>query len=228
MKGYVICTTPRSGSNYLAQIFESTGALGRPREYFNGPARRELDDPTYPDDAEAQIQRVLTDGATPNGIYALKLFPDQFQQVSARVRLTERLPNLHFVRLRRRDILGQAISWARALQTEQYRSTQIAKGVATYDARLIIQRIVEIARFEAAWDIYFARLAERPLVLDYETIVADPEAAARALAARLQLDPAIKVEPACIDLRIQRDDDTAAWRDRFTREFGDPNVFYAL
>jgi acetyl-CoA C-acetyltransferase len=172
----MICTTPRSGSNYLGQIFESTGVLGRPREYFNGPARRVLDDPAYPDDVDAQVERVLKDGATPNGVYALKLFPDQFSQVSPRVRLVERLPNLHFVRLRRGDVLGQAISWARALQTEQYRSTQTAKGAAAYDARLVIQRIVEIARFEAAWDIYFARLPVRPLEFTYEAVVADPAA----------------------------------------------------
>jgi LPS sulfotransferase NodH len=224
----MICTTPRSGSNYLGQIFESTGVLGRPREYFNGPARRVLDDLAYPDDVEAQIERVLTDGATANGVYALKLFPDQFRQASARVRVVERLPNLSFVRLRRRDILGQAISWSRALQTEQYRSTQTVKGAATYDARLIIQRIVEIARFEAAWDIYFARLSANPLRLEYETVVSDPAAAAQALAAQLQLNEPISVNAARIDLRIQRDDETSVWRERFTREHGDANVFYTL
>jgi LPS sulfotransferase NodH len=224
----MICTTPRSGSNYLGQIFESTGVLGRPREYFNGPARRVLDDPAYPDDVDAQVERVLKDGATPNGVYALKLFPDQFSQVSPRVRLVERLPNLHFVRLRRGDVLGQAISWARALQTEQYRSTQTAKGAAAYDARLVIQRIVEIARFEAAWDIYFARLPVRPLEFTYEAVVADPAAPARALAEKLEIDAAIIVDAARIDLRVQRDDATDEWRTRFTREFGDPNVFYTL
>ena len=86
----MICTTPRSGSNYLSQILESTGVLGRPREYFNGPARRVLDDPSYPDDVEAQIERILTDGATANGVYALKLFPDQFRRASARVRVVAR------------------------------------------------------------------------------------------------------------------------------------------
>lgn len=228
MKGYMICTTPRSGSNYLSQVLESTGVLGRPREYFNGPARRVLDDPAYPDDVEAQIERVLNDGATANGVYALKLFPDQFRQASARVRVVERLPNLSFVRLRRRDILGQAISWARALQTEQYRSTQTAKSAAAYDARLIIQCIVEIARFEAAWDIYFARLTASPLALDYETVAADPARVAQALAAQLHLDQPINVDATRINLRIQRDDETSAWRERFTREHGDFNVFHTL
>ncbi len=49
--------------------------LGHPREYFNGPVRRQRDDPTYPDDPAQQIDRILTMGSTPNGVYALKLFP---------------------------------------------------------------------------------------------------------------------------------------------------------
>jgi LPS sulfotransferase NodH len=52
LKGYAICATPRSGSNFLSQLLESTGRLGRPLEYFNGPARRELTWPDYPEAAE--------------------------------------------------------------------------------------------------------------------------------------------------------------------------------
>ncbi len=66
---------PRSGSNYFCELLSSTGILGHPREYFNGAVRRQRDDPTYPDDPLEQIGRILTMGATPNGVYALKLFP---------------------------------------------------------------------------------------------------------------------------------------------------------
>ena len=60
MHGYAICTAPRSGINYLGQLLESTGVLGRPREYFNAQGRRNVDDPTFPDDPREQIQRVKT------------------------------------------------------------------------------------------------------------------------------------------------------------------------
>ncbi|MGP8122502.1 MAG: Stf0 family sulfotransferase [Xanthobacteraceae bacterium] len=36
-RGYAICTMPRSGSNFLCQLLASSGCLGRPLEYFNGP-----------------------------------------------------------------------------------------------------------------------------------------------------------------------------------------------
>jgi hypothetical protein len=48
--------------------------LGRPLEYFNGPGRRALGMPDFPDAPELQIEAVLRLGATPNGVYAVKLF----------------------------------------------------------------------------------------------------------------------------------------------------------
>ncbi|WP_204276604.1 Stf0 family sulfotransferase, partial [Klebsiella aerogenes] len=83
------CGAPRTGSNYFCELLSSTGVLGRPREYFNGAARRVHDDPDYPDDPHAQVARILTMGATPNGIYGLKLFPGLFDAVSPHLRLTE-------------------------------------------------------------------------------------------------------------------------------------------
>ncbi|HXO69239.1 MAG TPA: Stf0 family sulfotransferase, partial [Bradyrhizobium sp.] len=120
-RGYAICTQPRSGSNLLCQFLSSTDQLGYPLEYFNGPGRRALGLPDFPDAPELQIKAVLRLGATPNGVYAVKLFASQFAAFSRGLQWMDLLPNLHFVYLTRDDLLGQAISWARALPTEQYR-----------------------------------------------------------------------------------------------------------
>src|SRR4051794_1558464 len=96
-RGYAICTQPRSGSNLLCQYLSSTERLGRPLEYFNGPGRRALGLPDFPDAPELQIAEILRLGATPNGVYATKLFASQFAALSRRVRWTELLPNLRFV-----------------------------------------------------------------------------------------------------------------------------------
>ena len=52
-------------------------------------------------------------GATPNGIYGLKLFPGLFDAVSPHLRLTEVLPSLSFVRLDDllRDLLTVRGEW---------------------------------------------------------------------------------------------------------------------
>jgi len=133
LRGFAICTAPRSGSNFLSQLLSSTGELGRPLEYFNGPGRRYFDDPDYPDDRGMQIDRILTMGATSNGIYGLKIFAHQYDWIEGQTQWTSMLPNLRFIFLRRRDMLGQAISWARALQTGQYRHGQTSTGEAEFD-----------------------------------------------------------------------------------------------
>jgi LPS sulfotransferase NodH len=55
----------------LCQVLSSTDQLGYPLEYFNGPGRRALGLPDFPDAPELQIEAVLRLGATPNGVYAV-------------------------------------------------------------------------------------------------------------------------------------------------------------
>src|SRR5947199_3265325 len=124
LRGDAMCTQPRSGGNLLCQVLSSTDQLGYPLEYFNGPGRRAFGLADFPDAPELQIEAILRIGATPNGVYAVKLFASQFAAVSARLRWMELLPDLHFVYLSRDDLQGQANSWAHAPQTAQYRSTQ--------------------------------------------------------------------------------------------------------
>lgn len=219
--GYAICTIPRSGSNFLGQLLESTGCLGRPLEYFNGPARRVLDDPTFPDDPVEQILRIRTSGATPNGVYALKLFPSQHDLIRPHVSWTERLPNLHFIYLERRDVLGQAISWARAQQTGQYRSTQPLQATAAYDLHLIHARLLDVAREQARWTAFFARTGISPTTLIYEELMEDPQGGVRRIADLFGYAETALVDLARINLAIQRDEVVEEWRRRFVSEAGD-------
>src|SRR5947209_10247439 len=87
-RGYAICTQPRSGSNLLCQVLSSTDQLGYPLEYFNGPGRRALGLPDFPDAPELQVKAILRLGMTPNGVYGVKLFASQFAAFSARLRWT--------------------------------------------------------------------------------------------------------------------------------------------
>ena len=161
-RGYAICTQPRSGSNLLCQYLSSTDRLGHPLEYFNGPARRALGMPDAPDDARGQIDLVLRRGATANGIYGVKLFAaQQHDRVAASVAWIRALPELRFVYLERRDLLGQALSWARATQTGVYRSSQRPAGAPAYDGALILSMLHEIVRERARWEAYFARHGHR-------------------------------------------------------------------
>jgi len=223
LRGYAICTQPRSGSNLLCQYLSSTDRLGHPLEYFNGPTRRELGLPDYPDDPSLQIDAILRLGATSNGVYGVKLFTSHFAAFDRRVRWTERLPNLRFVYLCRDDLLGQAISAARAGQTEQFRSTQRVKHAAFYDAGLISDQLTSIIQQRARWEAFFARTGISPLRITYERFLENPSAHVDLVAGLVDIDGA-KIDASRINLVKQRDALTEEWRQRFRAEYGDPDL----
>ena len=218
-RGYAICTSGRSGSNLLCQYLSSTGMLGNPLEYFNGSGRRLLGYPEYPDEPSRQIDCILTAGATPNGIYGLKVFPAQVELVEKSIRWTEMLPGLKFVLLKRRDILGQALSAVRASQTEQWRASMPAQGPATYNGAQIYERLQFAVRDYAWWNIFFASKATVPTIIVYEDLLADPQSAVDQVADLFGLRGYACVASERIDLAMQRDATTEEWRGVFS-----PNI----
>jgi LPS sulfotransferase NodH len=224
-RGYAICAEPRSGSTYLGQLLSSTGQMGRPREYFHSDAMRKHVDPDYPEAPEAQLQRALELGTSANGVYGLKVFAEHFDH-AAPSRWAARLPNLTFVFLERRDLLGQALSLARALTTGQYSSRGAPQGEPLYDRGLINNCLVGLVRNLARWRFFFAVNGIDPLVLQYEDIMARPLEAVAAIAQRIGLSGQLAVDFDAVGLQIQRDALTEAWRRRFLEESRDLTVFY--
>ena len=104
-RGYAICGTARSGSTYFCELLSSTGRLGVPTEYFSHSAML-WRDRNYPADPRLQFEAVKSKGATPNGIYGVKIFTPHLAAIGGVVDPLRELPNLKFVRLRRRDRLG--------------------------------------------------------------------------------------------------------------------------
>jgi LPS sulfotransferase NodH len=219
--GYAICTAPRSGSNVLCQWLSSTGVLGRPLEYFNTPGRRALDDPHYPDDKREQIAWILAKGATANGIYGVKLFSVDSHLVSPVAGVSPSLPVHAYIYLERADRLGQAISWTRALQTQQYRSTQPVQGPIRYDASAIRARLEAINLEYANWSDFFKQHDLRPLRLTYEDATKSPQLAVNEVAAFLRVKQRALIDVDQVTLRMQRDATTTQWRERFTQECED-------
>jgi trehalose 2-sulfotransferase len=219
-RGYMICTTPRSGSNYLCQLLASTGQLGNPIEYFNTRSRRKHTDAKYPKDRNGQIDIIRSMGATPNGIYAVKVMPLQYRRAAMKVDLFRELPNLKLVRLRRRDVLGQAISVARVRQTGLFRASNRASGTSVYDFEDIGNCIQAVRARESMWDRLMLELGVQPLTLEYEDVMRDPQAAVDQIAALMGLATSPPIDPARVLVTVQRDRETDAWRQRFLADTG--------
>ncbi|HSE74972.1 MAG TPA: Stf0 family sulfotransferase [Dongiaceae bacterium] len=220
-RGYMICATARSGSNYLCQLLASTQVLGNPLEYFNTAGRRRQTDPNYPSDRRAQIDLVRSIGATPNGIYAVKILPPQLTSVENRIDLFRHLPNLTLFRLGRRDLLGQAISLARARQTGQYIASHPRTGAPTYSQAQIRACIAALREQESMLDGRIGRLGLKPYRFHYEDILRDPQQVVDRIASLMGIALPVAIDRALVTHTIQRDDSTIVWRERFLAETGE-------
>jgi LPS sulfotransferase NodH len=201
--------------------------LGHPTEYFNADTvrgARGIAD--YPPDPEAQLAEIPRLGSTPNGVYGLKVFSQHFDLVKA-TRWAERLPSLAFIHLERRDLLGQALSHARAVQTQQWVSSHAAKAEAAYDRDLINNALVRAATAQARWRYYFARNGIAALSVVYEDLVKSPQETVEAVGQLVGLTETPKVDLEHVGaLAIQRDALSDEWRARFLAEARDLGVFH--
>ena len=214
-RGYLICSEHRSGSTLLCELLASTSRLGNPDEFLRHTefAARFEREPALRDE-------VLRQATSANGVFGLKLFSQQFD-VTSKARWIERLPNLRFIHLERQDLLGQAISLVKALQTDQYFASQAASSAPRYDRKAIARHMARIAEGQARWRCYFARNGIIPLWLSYERIVADPTAAVTAVAAHVGVDEQVIPDPSRLNVAVQRDELSEEWRTRFIAETGD-------
>jgi LPS sulfotransferase NodH len=217
-RGYAICAEPRSGSSLLCAALRSTGVLGQPREYL-GMARFAL-----LEKEPELLDRLLQEASTPNRVYGLKVMASHFD-IAAGSNWASRLPELQFIHIERRDLLGQAISWLRAEQTGQFHSRDPGSGTAHYDGRRIAGMVRRLGVSQLRWRLYFARNGISPLLLTYEEFADDLGGAARRVAAHVGLaeEPVVAFEG--LRLGRQRDALSEEWRERFIREFRDLDRF---
>lgn len=184
---YLICTTPRSGSNFLCEVLTSTGIAGNVHEYFwNPPSWYEQ---WSVSDFGSYLDRMLEEGQTPNGVFGMKVMSwhlDEFAPKIAEERgwigrsvpqiLAQIFPNLQYVWLTRRDKLRQAISLHRAHQTRLWRSTDVGKAPPTepaFNYELIDLFLDAMVLGDASWQEYFSAASIQPLTVVYEDFIRD-------------------------------------------------------
>ena len=134
--------------------------------------------------------------------------------------LRNAFPRLQFVHIVRRNKLRQALSKARAVQTNLWKVQEgkTAQGEPQFDANLIEQCLSESEQQEKIWDRFFQRIGIEPFHVEYERLCADYEETIRGVLNFLKI---------CLPRRIrigapvtikQFDEISRAWEERFLRE----------
>jgi LPS sulfotransferase NodH len=134
-------------------------------------------------------------------------------------------PDPVFVRLHRRDLVAQAVSLYRARASNRYHAYVVAERDIEFDGEAIGQALIELVRAKARWSVYFARNAIAPLTAAYEDLAADPYPIVNEIARRIGEAIDERALDLASPLRIQNDDISAAWKQRFIDEYRNLDVF---
>ena len=232
--GYLLCTTPRTGSTLLCALLQSSGVAGRPASYFRpqDTKRWAARWGVSSDDFGAYVAAARRAGSSGNGVFAARLMWDSLAPLTHRLRqsgaaggdrdvLTETFGQLRFVYLERGDRIAQAISRTRAEQTQLWHITDESaeasqRGAVEYDAQAITRYLEESRAHNAAWAQWFERESIEPLTVRYEALEADPVGVTHQLLVELGL-PAAGVRLTAHNVRMA-DDVSVAWQRRYVAE----------
>lgn len=236
-RAVLVLTAPRSGSSWLASLLRSCGTLGLCREWLTSVAYPGAQNSFALPEARTSNRDAFVDAlravsSTPNGVAAAKIIASTLDTLPPLLGrwgigdgigdgwITELFPTPVVVVLRRLDRIGQAISWWRAVGTNQYARPR--EGVEApwppydFSALQAAMRATELhgRALERMADFLRGRRGVRMIDVTYEDTMSDPGAIVRSIAALagIQLDSAF--EPRS-DLSLQRSATSESIRARY-------------
>jgi LPS sulfotransferase NodH len=215
-RAYLVCCDARTGSSLLAATLRATGRAGKPFEYFT---RAEIDKPwlraelRVPDDLPFTSfpdwrDYILSAGSEMGGIFAASVHYWQLPHCVETFRapgadpatpaldvLRGFFPDLRLIRLRRDNIVAQAISHHVAISTNIWNSRlggavrpgESDRG-APYDFAKIDHQVESAIAAQAGWRETLRGAEAITMPLSYEDLAADLPGAARRLCAFVGVD----------------------------------------
>ena len=175
---YIICSAPRSGSHLLSTLLTDTGLAGYPQEHFNpwhmGDAVGEF--PKHLVYGQEYVQGLVEKYTTPNGVFGAKAQFDQIANFIGLSRLLRFIPvPLNFIYIERQDDIRQAVSLAKAEQTDQWMWDQSAQREPEYNHYQLWGCLREVRLQAKGWEINFLEHGIEPYRVIYEELVTDPK-----------------------------------------------------
>ena len=236
-RSYLVCSTPRSGSNLLCEALKSCKLAGRPHQYFWAPKIEkwaEKYDLSPETDFAAYTRGIVERSATSNGVFGLKSMWDFLLAFEQRLRATPEyanfpgplhelladvFPNLKYVHIVRRDKIRQAVSLVRALQsdlwTSQQKDARATKAELRFDPDAIRAMLRDLDEAEAGWASLFRAAGVQPHLVTYEDLVEAYEETAIGVLKYLDIPLPEKITFGERKLKKQGDELNERWAEEF-------------
>jgi LPS sulfotransferase NodH len=238
---YVVCAIPRSGSNLLTDGLHATRRAGRPKQFFlrgfeAGYAAKHALDPAH--DYAGYVRGIVNAKTTSNQVFGFKLMSWYLDDFLGRLRetrafgdtatsdlnlLRNAFPRLQFVHIVRRNKLRQALSKARAVQTNLWKvkDGSAARGEPRFDPELIERCLKEGEEQEKIWQNFFQRIGIEPFRVEYEKLCTDYEGTIRGVLNFLKISLPRRIRIGAPVTIKQSDEMSRAWEERFLQERSD-------
>jgi trehalose 2-sulfotransferase len=193
VSSYFVCGIPRAGTWLLCGLLASSGVAGDPQEWFWRDTERDFRERWGVSTDADYLARVLETGTTPNGVFGSKLMWGYHGDFLARLRRlagSERLrdgaiverffPAPRYVWIRRDDVVAQAVSWAKAIQSGYWHVWDERRDVELrLDLEQVDALVREVREHDLAWRRWFGANGVEPLVVRYEELAAEQQAVTR-------------------------------------------------
>ncbi len=233
-KSYIVASSYRCGSTYFCSKLWNTGVLGAPAEYFNVGAGRMTRDTMmarlHVATPESYLAKLLDCRTSKNGVFGVKVHFPHFQAALTwyPAMLTVLSP-VTYIYVNRRDKLAQAVSMARAMQTDAWQPWEDGKSATVvYNGPLIAQCLRELHQQGQGWLRWFATNNVKPFIVHYENLVADSGRVTLSIVELLDVANDGPEEISLPVLEKQADEINFEWRDRFQREAPDWESWFPL
>jgi LPS sulfotransferase NodH len=213
---YALCSTPRCGSTLVAHLLWRTGRMGAPGEYYNlHDVLFQMQNRFHATGIGDYTDQLLRRRTSPNGVFGVKLHHNHWQTFRHTGRF-HLFSKMKYIRIRRRDRLAQAISYAIARQTRQWTADMPARNAAEYRFNDVLRAVQDLDRQDRDWSSLFAESKIQPLDIVYEEFSADSERHVAEICHFVGVDPREPAAPVPLpDLARQFSDINAQWMDRF-------------
>jgi LPS sulfotransferase NodH len=220
MNGYLMLTEGRSGSSWLGSLTNASGIMGSSSEWLSDPSLREVSN------SAEFFSRVLSKASTPNGCFAVKVFPRHLYATNYKhgfdfIRRCMAEHDTKIIVLFRKDRVRQAISLARASITRQWDSRREVKKDLKYDFDFICRCYFFIDQSYAFWRSYIELLELPHDIFFYEDLVPDPAPFIRSVSCHLGIKPP---EAPRSEFRVQRDSVTEEWTAQFRKDLAERDI----
>jgi len=196
-----------------------TGLAGAPTEFFDEETKQGFLRHWELADESEYLSTLLLKKTSPNGVFGFKAHWHQYRAAFGEATISPEIPNLEFIFIRRRNQIRQAVSYWRAIQTNQWAVTHRSTNQSPrYDFDEIAKLLERIRREEKAWLDFFTANSIEPLELFYEEFANELPATIHACLNRIGFElPSDWVMPE-LTLKKQADEISDRWVTRFVGE----------